>query len=152
MSGVNVRAYGFGNFDKNNAKAHCESNDGQYVFQMNPRARHTCVSVHHIEEVVRQVRLQSTLDLAELRDATIVHELQKNISESRNGRQLADHQFAELERMAIVQRQCTGGCSADVSTEKHAQQTSIVLRDDTHKTNGDLIFSARRVRLMLFHA
>ena len=62
------------------------------------------------------------------------------------------HELSELERMAVVQRQCSSSSGTNMGTVNILKKIGQSPSKSTHNTNGDLIFSASRVRFTLFQA
>jgi len=70
------------------------------------------------------------------------------------GRHSAYHQLAKYEGMAVVQgqRPCSGSTNVPAIVTRSQRGLVHVSTPLAHNTSGDLIFSAKRTRLMLFQA
>ena len=64
--------------------------------------RSTCVASDHVEQLVRKTHLKFPLNLVEVRNTTIVHELEAALELDRLAAARTYHKLAKLEGMAIV--------------------------------------------------
>jgi len=152
-SGVKDLAWQSGSFERNTANAHSESR-GRLAQTIDMRTRQTHP---YFPEPYRTQRLGDCFAISVSSSgsqqcchyASTKHHSQNDIIERRAS---THHKLAKDKRVAIIERERTRGRRTDMRARTLSERTPMRNRVNAHKTKGDLIFSASRTRLILFHA